>query len=124
MGVSVQNHDWWSDRVCRNYLFGTCPHILFGNSKMDLGACPKIHSDRVLAQFKEAEAANPADPRIMQFRQEHENTLYGFIDEADRRIRMSQRKLEKTPEENRKTVDLVRPCPSCQCITRTSFTCL
>jgi hypothetical protein len=74
---------------------------------MDLGACPKIHSDRVLAQFKEAEAANPSDPRIMQFRQEHENTLYGYIDDADRRIRMSQRKLEKTPEENRKTVDLV-----------------
>jgi len=30
------------------------------------------------------------------------------VDECDRRIRGSQRKLEKTPEENRKTVDLVR----------------
>jgi hypothetical protein len=75
---------------------------------MDLGACPTIHSDRILAKFKEAEAADPTEPRISQYRQQHENTLYGFIEEADRRIRASQRKLEKTPEENRKTIDLVR----------------
>lgn len=74
---------------------------------MDLGACPKTHSDRILKQFKEAEAAVPQDPRINIFRQEHENTIYHFVDECDRRIRASQRKLEKTPEENRKTVDLV-----------------
>lgn len=75
--------------------------------KMDLGPCPKTHSDRILKQFKEAEAASPPDPRINAFRQEHENTIYHFVDECDRRIRASQRKLEKTPEENRKTVDLV-----------------
>jgi len=74
---------------------------------MDLGACPKTHSDRILKQFKEAEAQVPQDPRIAMFRQEHENTIYQFVDECDRRIRASQRKLEKTPEENRKTVDLV-----------------
>lgn len=79
---------------------------------MDLGACPKIHSDRILAQFREAQMAPHPDPRIAIFRQEHENALYGYIDDCDRRIRMSQRKLEKTPEENRKTVDLV--CPMTQ----------
>jgi RNA-binding protein Luc7-like 2 len=41
------------------------------------------------------------------FKQEHENHIYGFVDDCDRRIKMAQRKLEKTPEENRKTVDLV-----------------
>ena len=58
-------------------------------------------------------AAQPNDPRIAAFKQEHENTLFGFIDDCDRRIRASQRKLEKTPEENRKTMDLVSgqfPC--------------
>lgn len=43
------------------------------------------------------------------FKQEHENHIYGFVDDCDRRIKMAQRKLEKTPEENRKTVDLVSP---------------
>ena len=49
----------------------------------------------------------PRDPRIGMFKQEHENHIYGFVDDCDRRIKMAQRKLEKTPEENRKTVDLV-----------------
>lgn len=74
---------------------------------MDLGPCPKTHSDRILKQFKEAQEADPSDPRINAFRQQHENTIYQFVDDCDRRIRASQRKLEKTPEENRKTVDLV-----------------
>lgn len=32
MGITQQNIDWWDEKVCRNYLFGTCPHILFGNT--------------------------------------------------------------------------------------------
>lgn len=79
---------------------------------MDLGPCPRIHSDRILKQFQEHQAAQPNDPRILAFKQEHENNLYGFVEDCDRRIRASQRKLEKTPEENRKTVDLVG-VPSC-----------
>lgn len=74
---------------------------------MDIGPCPKLHSDRILKQFQEAQTANPNDPRIKAFKQEHENSLYRFIEDCDRRIRNSQRKLEKTPEENKKTVDLV-----------------
>ena len=74
---------------------------------MDLGPCPKTHSERILKQFQEHVAAQPNDPRITAFKQEHENTLFGFIEDCDRRIRASQRKLEKTPEENRKTMDLV-----------------
>ncbi|WVQ67310.1 uncharacterized protein L199_005506 [Kwoniella botswanensis] len=108
MGIQPINVDWWSEKVCRNFLFGTCPHILFGNTKMDLGPCPKIHSDRILKQFQEHALAQPHDPRVAAFRQEHENKLYGFVDDIDRRIRASQRKLEKTPEENRKTIDLMR----------------
>ena len=32
MGVPVINLDWWNEKVCRNYLFGTCPHLIFGNT--------------------------------------------------------------------------------------------
>ncbi|WVQ79671.1 hypothetical protein IAT38_001771 [Cryptococcus sp. DSM 104549] len=108
MGIQPLNLDWWSEKVCRNYLFGTCLHTLFGNTKMDLGPCPKTHSDRILTQFREHAEQHPNDPRIATFRQEHENNLYQFVEDCDRRIRASQRKLEKTPEENRKTVDLMR----------------
>ena len=60
-----------------------------------------------MKQFKAALEQVPRDPRIGMFKQEHENHIYGFVDDCDRRIKMAQRKLEKTPEENRKTVDLV-----------------
>ncbi|BEI85531.1 hypothetical protein CcaverHIS002_0509320 [Cutaneotrichosporon cavernicola] len=108
MGFNPPNLDWWNEKVCRDYLFGTCLHDTFSNTKMDLGPCPKTHSDRILKQFQEAQKETPPDPRIAAFRQEHENNIYQFVDECDRRIRASQRKLEKTPEENRKTVDLMK----------------
>lgn len=84
---------------------GANPHPC---QKMDLGPCPKLHSDRVLTQFKAAREANPSDPRFAQYEQEHQNSIYSFVEECDRKIRMSQRRLEKTPEENKKTVDLMK----------------
>lgn len=32
MDIQTINHDWWDDKVGKNYLFGTCPHVLFGNT--------------------------------------------------------------------------------------------
>ena len=75
---------------------------------MDMGPCPKLHSDKIRKAFQDAKAANPSDPRFPAFEQEYQNNIYAFVDDCDRKIRMSQKRLEKTPEENRRTVDLVR----------------
>lgn len=32
MGLSVANFGWEDERTCRNWLCGTCPHILFTNT--------------------------------------------------------------------------------------------
>lgn len=32
MGITQVNVDWWDPRVCRNFLCGTCPHEIFGNT--------------------------------------------------------------------------------------------
>lgn len=43
---------------CKNHLIGLCPHDLFKNTKIDLGACEKEHNDIVKDEFeKDAEAA-------------------------------------------------------------------
>ncbi|KAI0818632.1 hypothetical protein BC629DRAFT_1463274 [Irpex lacteus] len=47
MGVANANLVWSDEKVCRNFLCGTCPHTLFTNTKMDLGACPKSHTERL-----------------------------------------------------------------------------
>ncbi|KDQ61003.1 hypothetical protein JAAARDRAFT_31999 [Jaapia argillacea MUCL 33604] len=108
MGVANANLHWSDDKVCRNFLCGTCPHTLFTNTKMDLGACPKSHTERLKTEFVAAKEANPSDPIFAKFQMEYENNIYTFVDECDRRIRAAHRRLEKTPEENAKTTNLMR----------------
>ncbi|KAH8090466.1 hypothetical protein HD553DRAFT_6064 [Filobasidium floriforme] len=108
MGVQPINVDWWDPKVCKNFICGTCPHDIFGNTKMDLGPCPRLHSEKVAKSYKEAKLADPLDPRFAAFEQEYQNSIYNFIDDCDRKIRISQKRLEKTPEENKRTVDLMK----------------
>jgi len=75
--------------------------------KMDLGACPKSHTERLKTEFLTAKEANPNDPVFHRFQMEYEANIFAFVDECDRRIRSAHRRLEKTPEENAKTTNLV-----------------
>ncbi|CAG7853429.1 SubName: Full=Probable U1 snRNP protein {ECO:0000313/EMBL:CCA73169.1} [Serendipita indica DSM 11827] len=75
---------------------------------MDLGACPKSHTDRLKTEFLAAKEKNPNDPRFEQFQREYESNIFAFVDECDRRIKTAHRRLEKTPEENAKTTNLMR----------------
>jgi len=75
--------------------------------KMDLGACPKSHTERLKTEYLAAKAANPGDPTFGRFQKEYEANIFQFVDECDRRIRAAHRRLEKTPEENAKTTNLV-----------------
>ncbi|KAJ8078978.1 splicing factor [Marasmius tenuissimus] len=108
MGVANANLVWSDEKVCRNFLCGTCPHALFTNTKMDLGACPKSHTERLKQEFLAAKEANPSDPIFARFQMEYESNIFAFVDECDRRIRAAHRRLEKTPEENAKTTNLMR----------------
>lgn len=125
MGVANANLTWSDEKVCRNFLCGTCPHTLFTNTvrihdwlhfvlltesdiqKMDLGACPKSHTERLKTEFLAAKEANSNDPIFHRFQLEYEANIFAFVDECDRRIRSAHRRLEKTPEENAKTTNLV-----------------
>ncbi|KAF8350568.1 hypothetical protein F5887DRAFT_939880 [Amanita rubescens] len=108
MGVANANLVWSDDKVCRNFLCGVCPHTLFTNTKMDLGACPKSHTERLKTDFLAAREATPSDPIFHRFQMEYEANIFAFVDECDRRIRAAHRRLEKTPEENAKTTNLMR----------------
>ncbi|KAJ7698971.1 small nuclear ribonucleoprotein [Mycena rosella] len=107
-GVANANLVWNDEKVCRNFLCGTCPHALFTNTKMDLGACPKSHTERLKTDYNAAKEANPTDPIFNRFQLEYESSIFSFVDECDRRIRAAHRHLEKTPGENAKTTNLMR----------------
>ena len=42
MGVSNANLHWSDEKVCRNFLCGTCPHTLFTNTVSLLPFCARI----------------------------------------------------------------------------------
>lgn len=75
---------------------------------MDLGPCPKSHGDKYKAQYNEEKEKNSDNKKIAEIQREYENNIFQFVDECDRRIRAAHRRLEKTPEENAKTTNLVR----------------
>ena len=75
---------------------------------MDLGACPKLHTERLKNEFIAFKEKNPSDPRVSSFQTEYESNIFAFVDDCDRRIRIAHKRLEKTPEENAKTTNLVR----------------
>ena len=75
---------------------------------MDLGACPKSHTERLKTEFLEARNKDPSDLIFQRFQMEYESNIFAFVDECDRRIRAAHRRLEKTPEENNRTTALMR----------------
>lgn len=42
MGVANANLVWSDEKVCRNFLCGTCPHTLFTNTVSFLRFCTQI----------------------------------------------------------------------------------
>ena len=65
---------------------------------MDLGACPKSHTE---PDFLVAREANSSDPIFHRFQMEYEANIFAFVDECDRRIGAAHRRLEETPEERK-----------------------
>ncbi|OAV96083.1 hypothetical protein PTTG_02108 [Puccinia triticina 1-1 BBBD Race 1] len=119
MGIIQVDLKFTDPKVCRSYLCGACPHDLFTNTKMDLGACAKTHSQKLKGEYeaalKRSQSDNPEEsteivsPQELQsMRREYENNILGFVEECDRRIRAAQKRLEKTPEENNRTTALMR----------------
>lgn len=119
MGIIQVDLKFTDPKVCRSYLCGACPHDLFTNTKMDLGACAKTHSQKLKGEYEAAlkrsqsddpeETADAVSPQELQaMRREYENNILGFVEECDRRIRAAQKRLEKTPEENNRTTALMR----------------
>jgi DNA repair exonuclease SbcCD ATPase subunit len=92
-------------KVCRSYLVGTCPHDLFTNTKADLGACPRVHSEALKAEY---EALPEADKKKYGFEYDYMRDLQNRIEACNRNIDTLQRRLEKTPDEVRQTNALLK----------------
>jgi RNA-binding protein Luc7-like 2 len=119
MGIIPTDIKFVDSKVCRNFLAGICPHDVFVNTKMDLGQCPKTHSQRLKDDYEAAIKSAISDPancaysigELNAIKAENERNVQSFVNDCDRKIFAAQRRLEKTPEENNKTTALVRLLP-------------
>ena len=69
---------------------------------MDLGPCPKIHSEKLKSEYEEAKKQKEVDYEL-----EFERSLGNFVSDCDRKISGAQKRLDKTPEDNAKITQLV-----------------
>ncbi|CAG8758609.1 12526_t:CDS:2 [Cetraspora pellucida] len=85
-------------------LGGVPDHMRYDDEKkMDLGACPKIHSERLKTEYEEAK-----QKKVCDFDLEFERNLSNFVSDCDRKIASAQKRLDKTPEDSAKVSQLTR----------------
>lgn len=80
--------DFRHSRVCKAFLCGLCPHELFQNTRVDLGACPLLHLPALKAAYEAAGEDFGYELAL-------ETELGKFLAEADRKIRRAQKRLEE-----------------------------
>ncbi|KAK9464024.1 uncharacterized protein V1516DRAFT_669334 [Lipomyces oligophaga] len=96
-------------KVCKSFLVGSCPHDLFTNTKQDLGACPKIHSEVLKAEY---ERAIQSGREFSSFEADYFKDLDKYILDCTRRIDAAQRRLERTPDEVAQATALLKAIDS------------
>lgn len=88
--VREVNRKYYDRDVCRLYLVGLCPHDLFQLTKMDLGACPKVHSLQLRKEYEESKAKGKDN-----YDRELEDVIEKLIIECDRKITRALKRLEE-----------------------------
>eukprot|EP00904_Undaria_pinnatifida_P003578 jgi/Undpi1/13220/HiC_scaffold_8.g02882.m1 len=79
------------ERACKAYMCGLCPHDLFSNTKQDLGACDYLHDEDLKKQYEE----KVAEGMDYGYDKELESILVRHIQDVDKKIARSQRRLEE-----------------------------
>ncbi|CAB53085.1 LUC7-domain-containing protein [Schizosaccharomyces pombe] len=90
-------------KVCRSFLCGICPHDIFTNTKMDLGPCPKIHSDKLKSDYERASYSHDYG-----YEWDYLEDLERHVDDCNKRIDIAEARREKTKEEEERIDELMR----------------
>ncbi|KAI8887271.1 LUC7-domain-containing protein [Backusella circina FSU 941] len=86
--VDVDNKDFWDDSICKHYIVAFCPSQLFTNTKSDLGACDKIHNDRLKERYQKSN-----DKHKYPYEAEFYDYLNKLISDLSRKIRQGNGRL-------------------------------
>ncbi|XP_076459562.1 luc7-like protein 3 [Babylonia areolata] len=79
---------WEDDLVCKHFLCGFCPSVLFTNTRADLGICNKIHDEALRKQYQESSRFEK-----MGYEEEFLQCLQSMISDVEKRIRRGHQRL-------------------------------
>ncbi|CAO3588506.1 unnamed protein product [Absidia cylindrospora] len=100
--VEVDNKNFWDDNVCKNYLVAFCPHLLFTNTKSDLGACTKIHNNRLKEKYQQA-----SDRDKYSYEDDFYTFLQQLINDVSRKIRHGRERVNLQDEKKKESKEMV-----------------
>ncbi|XP_074573109.1 uncharacterized protein LOC141829519 isoform X1 [Curcuma longa] len=86
----------WDDKeVCGCYMVRFCPHDLFVNTKSDLGACPRIHDQKLKESF---EKSPRHDAYVPKFEADLAKFCEKLVTDLDRKVKRGRERLEQEVE--------------------------
>ncbi|CAH6720382.1 protein Luc7p [[Candida] jaroonii] len=88
-----------SPKVCKSFIIGSCPHDLFVGTKQDLGKCPQLHLEKHKLEYN---LRTKKGEKFPDFEYEYYQVLKSYIEEIDRIIESSNKRLDHTPEDKEK----------------------
>ncbi|GMG49498.1 unnamed protein product [Ambrosiozyma monospora] len=96
-----------SPSICKSFLVGKCPYDMFEGSKEDFGRCPKIHSEKHKILYETMKKKGIKMPN-QDYELDYLKDLEAFVNECNRKIRMSEKRLEYTHDEQNELSDISR----------------
>lgn len=81
--------DWQDPSFCPYYLVKFCPHDLFVNTRVDLGACPRLHDDEAKRLYEDAKPSY----KKSQFEDEFLHFCTNMLNDVERRITKGKQRL-------------------------------
>lgn len=79
---------WAADDVCKYYLVAYCPHDLFINTRADIGACEKVHDDRLVEEYRSSRRFGR-----MGYEEEFYRYMRSCVADVERRIKRGHERL-------------------------------
>lgn len=105
LGVEERKNDftWDGPDVCKHFLVKFCPNDLFVNTKADLGACPKIHDERLKKEYEKSSRFQQ-----MGYEEDFLRFCQSMLSDVDKRIRRARQRLALSNKES----NVSQPAPA------------
>ncbi|XP_015930503.1 luc7-like protein 3 [Parasteatoda tepidariorum] len=97
LGLEEKKNDftWDGPDICKHFLVKFCPNDLFVNTKADLGACPKIHDERLKKEYEKSSRF-----QRMGYEDDFLRFCQSMLSDVEKRIRRARTRLALNSKES------------------------